>query len=69
MATSTRAVIDAYYQTANAGNWRAWCDLFTDDMIMDEQLAGHIEGLAKLRQVTSAADVPTEALQARGGAQ
>lgn len=41
--------IDAYYRTANAGEWDQWCDLFTDDMVMDEQLAGHIETLAKLR--------------------
>ena len=42
-------ILDAYYEFANAGNWDAWCDLFTDDMVMDEQLAGHIEGLATLR--------------------
>jgi ketosteroid isomerase-like protein len=46
---TTREVIDAYYRTANAGDWDAWCDLFTDDQVMDEQLAGHIEGLATLR--------------------
>ncbi len=38
-----------YYEYANAGLWDAWCDLFTDDMVMDEQLAGHIVGLAALR--------------------
>ncbi len=46
---ATTDVIDRYYVTANAGDWDAWCDLFTDDMVMDEQLAGHIEGLATLR--------------------
>ena len=40
---ATEDVIDRYYVTANAGDWDAWCDLFTDDMVMDEQLAGHIE--------------------------
>ena len=38
-----------YYEYANAGLWDAWCDLFTEDMVMDEQLAGHIVGLAALR--------------------
>ena len=47
--TSTRAVIDAYYRLANAGDWDAWCDLFSDEQVMDEQLAGHIEGLSTLR--------------------
>jgi ketosteroid isomerase-like protein len=46
---SNRAIIEQYYKHANAGNWKAWCDLFADDMVMDEQLAGHIEGLATLR--------------------
>src|SRR5512146_2762833 len=41
--------IRKYYEYANAGEWNAWCDLFTDDMVMDEQLAGHIVGLAALR--------------------
>src|SRR5271157_3634315 len=41
--------IRKYFEFANAGKWDAWCDLFTDDMVMDEQLAGHIIGLAALR--------------------
>jgi ketosteroid isomerase-like protein len=41
--------IRKYFEYANAGKWDAWCDLFTDDMVMDEQLAGHIIGLAALR--------------------
>jgi len=47
--TRTRAVIDAYYTHANAGNWDAWCDLFSENQVMDEQLAGHIETLSTLR--------------------
>lgn len=46
---TNKEIIDAYYKYANAGDWDKWCDLFTDDMVMDEQLAGHIEGLATLR--------------------
>lgn len=46
---TNREIIDAYYKYANAGDWDKWCDLFADDMVMDEQLAGHIEGLATLR--------------------
>lgn len=41
--------IRKYYEYANAGLWKDWCDLFTDDMVMDEQLAGRIVGLATLR--------------------
>ena len=46
---STRDVIEKYYQLANKGEWDAWCDLFTTDQVMDEQLAGHIEGQQTLR--------------------
>lgn len=49
MTMTPREIIDAYYRHANAGEWSAWCDLFTEDMVMDEQLAGRIEGLATLR--------------------
>ena len=46
-----RQIIEEYYRTANAGDWMAWCDLFTDNQVMDEQLAGHIEGLDVLRNM------------------
>jgi len=50
---TTKEIIEAYYKCANAGDWDAWCDLFGEDMVMDEQLAGHIEGLATLRKMMS----------------
>ena len=48
-ATTSSEVIGLYYRYANAGDWDSWCDLFTDDTVMDEQLAGHIEGQSTLR--------------------
>ena len=39
------------------------------DLVRYEYKSKLVEGLAKLRQVTSAAEAPTEALQASGGAQ
>jgi ketosteroid isomerase-like protein len=44
-----RTVVERYYELANAGQWDAWCDLFTIDQVMDEQLAGHVEGREPLR--------------------
>ncbi|MFD7262775.1 nuclear transport factor 2 family protein [Streptomyces sp. NPDC059874] len=44
-------VLRKYYEYANAGDWDRWCDLFADDQVMDEQLAGHIEGLDVLRSM------------------
>jgi ketosteroid isomerase-like protein len=46
---TNRETVEAYFRHASAGEWDRWCDLFTDDVVMDEQLAGHIEGLATLR--------------------
>lgn len=45
---TTRDILDKYYDYANAGTWDQWLTLFTNDVVMDEQLAGHIETLATL---------------------
>ena len=44
-----REVIDTYYKSANANDWNTWLSLFTDDVVVDEQLAGHCEGIEILR--------------------
>lgn len=46
---NTREVVDKYYEYASAGKWDAWCDLFTENAVYDEQLAGRIEGREVLR--------------------
>ncbi len=45
----TREVVTKYYETVNIGDWDSWLTLFADDIIIDEQLAGHVEGIAVLR--------------------
>jgi ketosteroid isomerase-like protein len=45
----TATIVAQYYELANAGKWDAWCDLFAADQVMDEQLAGHVEGRETLR--------------------
>ncbi|MFQ5794618.1 MAG: nuclear transport factor 2 family protein [Candidatus Bipolaricaulia bacterium] len=45
----TQGVISKYYESVNAGDWDAWLELFDDDIVMDEQLAGHLEGIDVLR--------------------
>ena len=46
---STQEVIEQYYTTVNAGDWNTWLTLFDDNVVVDEQLAGHVEGVAVLR--------------------
>ncbi|WP_405494999.1 nuclear transport factor 2 family protein [Streptomyces sp. NBC_00096] len=50
-AMDARQILQKYYEYANAGDWDSWCDLFAEDQVMDEQLAGHIEGLELLRSM------------------
>ncbi|WP_163999279.1 nuclear transport factor 2 family protein [Pyxidicoccus caerfyrddinensis] len=46
---SVRQVIDRYYECVNAGDWEGWLALFDERFVMDEQLAGHLEGMVVLR--------------------
>lgn len=48
---SPAEVVGRYYELANAGEWERWCDLFAADLVMDEQLAGHVEGIGALREL------------------
>lgn len=44
-------IIQKYYEYATEGNWDAWCDLFHEDYVMDEQLAGRLTGMETLRNI------------------
>jgi ketosteroid isomerase-like protein len=46
---STKEVITTYYEAANGGDWDTWLTLFDDHVVVDEQLAGHVEGIGILR--------------------
>jgi ketosteroid isomerase-like protein len=45
----TKQIIDAYYAAVNAGDWDTWLTLFDADVKIDEQLAGHVEGVSVLQ--------------------
>lgn len=46
---TTREIIDTYYASVNQGDWDTWLTLFAENVVIDEQLAGHVEGAAILR--------------------
>jgi ketosteroid isomerase-like protein len=49
--TTTRELIEGYYAYANRADWDAWLSLFSDDVVGDEQLPGHFEGIDFLKGV------------------
>lgn len=51
---ATAEVIDHYYDCANRGAWDEWLTLFSDDVVGDEQLAGHFAGISVLRNAVDA---------------
>lgn len=46
---TTRETIETYYASVNRGDWDTWLTLFKDDVVIDEQLAGHVQGIEILR--------------------
>ncbi|MDF5752070.1 nuclear transport factor 2 family protein [Spongiactinospora sp. TRM90649] len=50
---TTRQTIERYYEYANAGDWSRWCDLFTEKAVVDEQIAGRLEGQDTLREAVA----------------
>lgn len=48
---NTTEIVTRYYELANQGSWDAWCDLFALNQVMDEQLAGRVEGRETLRDM------------------
>ena len=51
---STKEVIDRYYETVNTGAWDDWLTLFHPQVVIDEQLAGRVEGVETLRGAVGA---------------
>jgi ketosteroid isomerase-like protein len=49
VSSSTSAIVETYYAAVNRGDWDTWLSLFADDVVVDEQLAGHVEGVGILR--------------------
>lgn len=50
----TDEVIDRYYDAVNNGDWVTWLSFFADDVVVDEQLDGHAEGIDVLRGAVGA---------------
>ena len=51
-----REVIGQYYSYVNAGDWDGWLTLIDDNIVVDEQLAGHAEGASSLAGIGDVID-------------
>lgn len=45
---TTKEVISKYYDYVNKSDWNNWLSLFDENIVIDEQLAGHLEGIETL---------------------
>jgi ketosteroid isomerase-like protein len=50
----TRTIIERYYECVNGAAWDDWLTLFSDDVVGDEQVAGHFAGIDVLRGAVDA---------------
>lgn len=46
----TRTVVEKYFIYVNSGRWDDYLTLFDDNIVMDEQVGGHLEGIDALRK-------------------
>lgn len=44
----TEEVITRYFEYVNSGRWEDYVELFADNVVMDEQMLGHLEGKAEV---------------------
>ena len=46
----TREVVAKYFEYVNSARWDEYLTLFADNIVVDEQLMGHVEGIEHLRK-------------------
>jgi ketosteroid isomerase-like protein len=46
----SREVVTKYFEFVNNGQWDSYLGLFDNNIVMDEQLMGHIEGISHLKE-------------------
>jgi ketosteroid isomerase-like protein len=51
---TVRAIVEDYYNFANNGDWENCLALLSDDVVVDDQLAGHLAGIKVLRKAADA---------------
>ena len=47
---TTKEIIEEYFECINSGDWETWLTLFDDNVVFDEAISGHIEGIQSLKE-------------------
>lgn len=46
---NTKEIIETYFSCINHQDWQTWLTLFDDQIVVDEALSGHMEGMQAMR--------------------
>lgn len=49
---SIRELMTKYYKSGSEQDWATWLSLIHDNIVVDEQLAGHIEGIESMKALS-----------------
>lgn len=50
---NTRETVVKYFDSINSQDWETWLTLFDDNVVVDEALSGHMEGIQAIRDSVS----------------
>lgn len=49
---SIRELMTAYYKAGSSGDWSTWASLLDENVVVDEQLAGRLEGIDAMKALS-----------------
>ena len=47
---TTKEIIEKYFACINSRDWETWMTLFDDNVVIDEAISGHMEGIQSVRE-------------------
>jgi ketosteroid isomerase-like protein len=47
---TTRELIEKYFECVNNADWDTWFTLFDENIVIDDAISGHMEGMDALKQ-------------------
>ena len=47
---TTKEIIEKYFECINSRDWKTWVTLFDDNVVIDEAISGHMEGIQSVKE-------------------